>query len=116
MMAKKIRNAIKVVFIILSVTYLTYSSVYAADFPLVQRQKNINETAKVLQKLAQYDIAMRGFFTDKGAMKALDAHNELILKPFDSSLKTRLVPDVKETSRKIYDKKKEFLQHTAHQV
>ena len=100
------------VFIILSVTYLAY----AADLPLVQRQKYINETAKVPQTLAQYEIAMRGIFTDKGALKAPDAHNELILKAFDSSLKTRLVPDVKETARKIYDKKKEFLQHTAHQT
>ncbi len=115
-MRKNIRYAIKAVFIVLSLTYLTCPSVYGADLPLVQRQKNINETAKGLQNLSQYEIAMRGFFTDKSALKALDTNNGVILKAFKSTLKSRLVPDVKETARKIYDKKKEFLQHTAHQV
>jgi hypothetical protein len=111
MMRKKIRCAIKkLTFVVLSASYLTCPPAYGTGLPLVQTQKNINETAKVPQNLAQYEIALRGILTDKGVLKALDTNNELIFKAFESSLKSRLPPDVKETTRKIYDKKKEFLQ------
>lgn len=117
MMRKKIRYAInKLAFIVLSASYLTCLPAYGMGLQLVQTQKNINETTKVLQKFAQHETVIREILTDKGALKALDTHNELILKAVESTLKSRLAPDVKETARKIYDKKKEPLQHTAHQI
>jgi hypothetical protein len=51
--------------------------------------------------------AMRGALTDRGAMKALHANSQAILKAFESALNSSLPTDIKEEVQKIYDKKKE---------
>ena len=54
--------------------------------------------------------AMRGAFTDEGALKALDTNLNLILKVFESALNSSLPTDVKEAVTKIYKSKKKALQ------
>lgn len=147
---------------------------YATNTTVTQNQKAIQETAKILQNLTQYEIdesflidqcisnvsneaikaklftikgecderikelamlvkkyggavptyskdfkgyfmngyaAMRGGFTDQGALKALDTNIKLILKAFESTLKPPLPQDVKDTITKICEDKKKTLQY-----
>lgn len=53
--------------------------------------------------------AMRGAFTDQGALKALHTNLKLILKPFESSLNSSLPPETKEVLKKIYENKKKII-------
>lgn len=54
--------------------------------------------------------AMRGAFTDQGAIKALHTNSHMILKAFESALNSQLPADVKEIIQKIYENKKRSLQ------
>jgi uncharacterized protein (TIGR02284 family) len=155
------------------------SHVYAGNVASVQAQKTTEETAKILQELAQYEIdgfflvnqcidnvknqaikdklstikgeceghindlsvlikkygkeapeytkdfkgyfmegyaAMRGAFTDQGALKALHTNLKLILKSFEKNLSLSFPADVKETVMRIYENKKKSIQYLESQI
>jgi len=88
-------------------------------------ENNINDLSRLLQKyggeVPEYSkdfkgyfmngyAAMRGAFTDQGALKALHTNLKLIFKTFESSLNSPLPQEAKESVKKIYDAKKKALQ------
>lgn len=54
--------------------------------------------------------AMRGIFTDKGAIKALHTNLSLIQKAFESAVASTLPSDAKESVRKVYEDNHKALQ------
>ena len=54
--------------------------------------------------------AMRGAFTDQGALEALHTNLTLILKAFKSALDSSLPADAQEVVKKIYDSKVKALE------
>jgi hypothetical protein len=54
--------------------------------------------------------AMRGIFTDKGAIKALHTNLGLIQKSFESALTSTLPSDAKESVRKVYEDNQKALE------
>lgn len=61
--------------------------------------------------------AMRGAFTDQGALKALHTNLKLILKAFESPLNSSSLPkEVKETIQKAYEDNKEALHYIDSQI
>lgn len=87
-------------------------------------ENNVNDLTNLLKKygnnIPEYGkdfkgyfmegyAAMRGAFSDKGALEAFDTNLKLILKSYDSALKASLPQDVKDKLTGIYQQKRENL-------